>query len=444
YANGIKDQIITDRSGTVTGIMSDYQGTLQFAPRTMDDMALDQDPFEGETEEPGIQEELKFVGTHIFKGADFEDWNLFTAITSQFPLPDYVKPVADNYKGVAGKQSLHINGNIDKNAPIFTMADVPGHKGATKLSFIMKGASQKTISIEIIKKDGKTEAYNVINFTDPKVNAYGSPATTLSKSLTIEKASEKMTNGNGSNSYVAKGIKAVDTKGTWVKVTLNIAGVEYNDTGKGDFMRVRMGNNELYDLKLDELRFEDGTPGDGGTTDPEVPGGDKMNILGKEGTFKDLITTAEQGIKVTEVKGNAIKIEGTSTNNGAGFSIGDIAVPANAKNIVFYVTGESTPGGKDNDRGTFVVNTHDAAKLILANYSIKNSLANGKSGEIIVPGVNDNKNDYVGSIKTNGKVKVILPLKDISLNNTGIGGFLQFRFAKDGKFSLTIDNITFE
>ncbi|MGL4581442.1 MAG: DUF5689 domain-containing protein, partial [Flavobacterium sp.] len=45
YANGIKDQIITDRSGTVTGIMSDYQGTLQFAPRTMDDMALDQDPF---------------------------------------------------------------------------------------------------------------------------------------------------------------------------------------------------------------------------------------------------------------------------------------------------------------------------------------------------------------------------------------------------------------
>lgn len=472
YANGIKDQIITDQSGTVTGIMSDYQGTLQFAPRTMGDMALDQKPFEGETEEPGVQEEIKFIGNHLFKGADFEDWNLFTAITSQFPLPDYVKAVADNYKGVAGKQSLHINGITDKNAAIFTMANVPSQKGATKMSFIMKGSSKKTISIEIIKKDGKTEAYNVINFTDPADNKYGAPATTLTKSLTLEKASEKMTNGNGSNSYMIKGgTHAVNTKGTWVKVTLNIAGVDYNDTGKGDFMRVRIGNTDPYDLKIDELRFEDGTPSDGGTVEPKEEGIDRNEpttvanfskwdgFIGSLNSYKLITPLGSQNANGRNGK-PALEIKGQNSANAYLFTIENQTVKKDAKKIVMYVKGTAAKSlsfnvyrGSDDAKGN---KTYDAFNIRTdAQIDSKPTTSVALTSDIVIKKTTrmqtgDNKengnNDYTNTtIDTkDGWIKITLDISDVDYNKTSKGSLFSIKVGSKADYGILVSDIVFE
>lgn len=46
YTNGLKDCIITEKSGRITGIVSEFIGVLQFYPRTIEDINLDQPPLE--------------------------------------------------------------------------------------------------------------------------------------------------------------------------------------------------------------------------------------------------------------------------------------------------------------------------------------------------------------------------------------------------------------
>ncbi|MEK6492325.1 DUF5689 domain-containing protein [Myroides odoratimimus] len=474
YSNAIKDQIIPEESGSITGIVSEFQGTLQFYPRTMEDMKLDQDPFEEGTSEPGVQEEIKFFGNHVFKGADFENWDLFKAITSAFPLPDYVVPVSDNYSGVSGKQSLHINGSVDKNSPIFTMSNVPSHKGATKLSFIMKGSSKKTISIEIIKKDGKTEAYNVINFTDPTDNKYGAPATTLSKSLTIEKAVEKMNNGNGSNAYMIKGgTHAIDTKGTWVKVTLNIAGVEYNDTGKGDFMRVRIGNTDAYDLKIDEMRFEDGTPGEGGgeTPKPDEEEGIDRNepntvanfskwdgFIGSLNKYKLLPALGSESKTGKDGKA-ALQIKGTHSKNDYLFTIENQTVKKDAKKIVMYVKGTTAKSlsfnvfrEDDDDKGNkrydaFNIRTDaqiDSKPTTVV--ALTSSIVLKKTTRMQTNDKLNGNNDYTNTtIDTKGDwIKITLDISDVNYNKTGKGSLFAIKVGSKADYNILVSDIVFE
>ncbi|WP_123766457.1 DUF5689 domain-containing protein [Myroides marinus] len=471
----IKGEIIVKESGTVTGIASDYQGTIQFYPRTMVDMDLKNEPFEEGTTEPGVQEEIKFFGTHVFKGGDFENWDLFKAITSAFPLPEYVVPVSDNYSGVPGKQSLHINGSVDKNSPIFTMSNVPSHKGATKLSFIMKGSSKKTISVEIIKKDGKTEAYNVINFTDPTDNKYGAPATTLSKSLTVEKAVEKMTNGNGSNSYMIKGgTHAIDTKGTWVKVTLNIAGVDYNDTGKGDFMRVRIGNTDAYDLKIDEMRFEDGTPGDGGGTVEPSEGGIDRNepntvanfskwsgFIGSLNSYKLLAVLGSENKAGKDGKA-ALQIKGTHTKNDYLFTIENQTVKKDAKKIVMYVKGTSAKAlsfnvyrNSDDEKGNktydvFNIRTDEQISGSKVQVDLKNDIVIKKTTKMQSGANKENgNNDYLyTTIDTKGAkdgwLKITLDISDVDYNKTGKGSVFSIKTGSAAAYDLLVSDIVFE
>ena len=434
-------EIVPNKSGTMTGIMTKFGNDYQFVPRTMEDLkGLDQDPFQpgSETgpEEPGadiVVEPGKYLA---FPGADFEDWAAFLKSLNSFG-PDKVLVSEAKGQGWNNSTGLKIAGKPQGTGYAFTVSDTKVVEKATKISFLMKGkAANRSLSINLYNTAGEYVAYNLENVTKSKI--------------------VKRTKTNKEEQYINQYEGVINTE-EWVKIVLEIDGFAYNTSGKGDVIGFKFGGNTKtivseYDLVIDEIRFEDGTPVEGGEETPggETPGTESpvIKVLGKEGTMSDLVTVNNQGITVAtgegKDKGVAFSISGTSTNNGAGFSIGDVKVPANAKNITFYVKGKSVPGGKANDRGTFVVNTHDAAKGILANYSIANGLAAGKSGELVVAGANDNRNDYVGSIETNGWVKVVLPLEGIDINDSGQGGFLQFRFAKDGDFTLLIDQISFE
>lgn len=472
YANGIKDQIITDQSGTVTGIMSDYQGTLQFAPRTMGDMALDQKPFDKEPEIPGVQEELKMLGTHIFKGADFENWDSFLGYlgmskqgTEEYKIRDYVKAVADNYSGVTGKQALHINGTPANNEAIFTLEGVPAHKGATKLSFIMKGKSKKALSINVYKDELNAkgfqvyEAFNVINYDDASKNTYKDPATTLGKSITLKKAPLN-TNGDGSNSYLVKNaggaeIVAIDTKGTWVKVTLDLSDVKYNASGSKSFLAIRVGNKDEVDLKIDEIRFEDGTPGDGGTTGPEVPGGDDdlavtqktslgaLMFMGADFTnaadFAKVSIDRTPIININKIEGGVMKIDGKATANGYLMTAQNSTTHFAAKgkkSIVVRLKG--TAVGKSLSINVYAEKGLDKNQFN-ENYYCYNF------GDITTSTAIEAKkgNNYGGSIDTKGQwVDVTLPIPDGDYYRHSDKAIFSIKVGKDGVYNLEIDSIT--
>lgn len=254
YSNGFKDQIIPKESGTITGIASEYKGTIQFYPRTMKDINLTKPPFNEENDnDQNSQENLILNGTLIFNGADFENWQLFENQTTNKKTHPIVKPILDNYHGIAGKQSLHIQRNTAINETLFTLSNIPSHKKATQLSFLLKGKSQKTISINIYRKDGKGyDVFNIINYTNPDENNPENNATILSKSIIVKKAPlNKIGNGTTAYTLINKD-NAIDTNGNWVKITLDIKDVNYNDIGNGNFLSIRVGNENNYDIQLDE------------------------------------------------------------------------------------------------------------------------------------------------------------------------------------------------
>lgn len=453
YSEDFKDWVITSESGSITGIFDVFQDKIQFYPRTIADINLTKDPFEGSTptdpetpEEPAEDIKVEPGKFLAFPGADFEDWKTFTSSLNQYGLT-----FATEAKGKGWKNStaLELKGTPDATAYTFTVADVKIPTDGKKISFLMKGkADKRSISINLYNAAGDYVAYNLES---------------LSTSKTIQR-----TKTNKEEQFINKYDGDIDTKGEWIKVVLNVDGFDYNTSGKGSIIAFKHGGKTKtitpnYDIVIDEIRFEDGTPVTGGETptdpekptDPENPGEggenpgevkDPITVFGKTGSFADFIKI-KGALKIIQVdgksKGSAIDVEGLSKNNADGFSIPNVSIPANAKNIVFYVKGSSTQGGKGNDRGTFVVNTLDETNVIIANYSIGNAL-NGAKGSITVTGQSGSNNDYVGKIDAKDWVKVVLPLQDDFINKSGKGGFVQFRFAKDGTFNVIIDSISFE
>lgn len=290
YANGIKDQIITDKSGMVTGIMSEFQGTLQFAPRTMDDMALDQAPFEGSTgnegEDPTIKVEPgKFLA---FPGSDFNTWADFLKVIVKNTPGD---PMVTEGKGLGWNSSngLQVKGvaalssGKAANGALFTVEKIKAPKDATKISFLMKGTAGKSISINVYKANG-------INYYAYNLDNVGAVSKVLQPNMK-ETVFNNVPSGNTTNSYTGK----IDTKGQWVKVVLDLKDLkgDFSTAGTGNLIAFRYGHTESYDLVIDEIRFEDGTPvkDDGGTTDPEVPTGDLSEA---KALFENFDTVAEK------------------------------------------------------------------------------------------------------------------------------------------------------
>ncbi|ALU25706.1 DUF5689 domain-containing protein [Myroides odoratimimus] len=263
-SSGFKNHKVPAKSGTMTGVMTKFSKDYQFVPRTMVDLVgLDKDPFKGNTggseegsyDDPNMKLELgKYLA---FPGANFDKWEDFTSVVNSYGLKHVALAEKQGWNNTNG---MSIKATPSGNDFLFTLEKVKNvPTGATKLSFLVKGTAGASLVPLMYKADGKSYvAYNVGNLSVHRV----------------VKANTTPLGNNTTPEYKGN----IDTKGQWVKVVLDLTsapeGSGYNTSGVGNFFAIKVGKEQAYDLIIDEIRFEDGTPGDGGTTEPEVPAGD--------------------------------------------------------------------------------------------------------------------------------------------------------------------------
>lgn len=426
------NKIVDNNSGTMTGVMTIFNKDFQFIPRFTSDLKLDQDPFkvEGGTDpevpvDPNIKVE---PGKYLaFPGADFKDWKAFEGAMNKYGLEFAVQSKG---QGWANSDALELKGTPEKTGYTFTIDDVKVPTGATELSFLMKGtADARSLSINVFQADGTFVAYNV-------GAVVGSKRVEKSKINTEEQ-------------FVNNYEGVIDTKGEWVKIILNLKGFNYNTTGKGNFIAFKHGGAtktiaSKYDLIIDEIRFEDGTPADGGTdpvdpVDPEVP--EVGNILSSFDVVNGLewinskYAVVEAG-KGLDGKSKGLVINGDRDKADTAYRLSNVKVPADAKKITLKLKGTSK--GR-----SLVFNVLD--KEVKSNFF---SLKDVKS-DVTLTG-EGSKNTYTGNIDTNNKwITVTLNLPAGNVNNTNAGKFFEIRLGGkennvDSNYDLVIDDIVFE
>ncbi|WP_286440483.1 MULTISPECIES: DUF5689 domain-containing protein [unclassified Myroides] len=241
--------VITEKGGSLTGIVDLYGKQLQFYPRVSTDISFNQPAFGSETSTPEETDEteeqeeiLVEPGKSLaFAGADFENWEDFLSILKRPGLKFATQAPTDGWNNSTG---LAFRGSPTKTDNAFTLTNIQVPPGATALSFLLKGtANAKSLSINLYQTDGFYVAYNLEHLSTSKIIV---PTT--------------HTNQQGNvNKY--KGI--IDTQGQWIKVILDLEDIPYNTTGEGDFLTFRFSGKTAtipsdYDLILDEIRFEEG------------------------------------------------------------------------------------------------------------------------------------------------------------------------------------------
>ncbi|MDM1368842.1 hypothetical protein HX052_01020 [Myroides marinus] len=457
----IKGEIIVKESGTVTGIASDYQGTIQFYPRTMVDMDLKNEPFEegnggNEGEDPNMKVEPgKFLA---FPGSDFNKWDDFLKVILKNSPGD---PMVTEGKGLGwnGSNGLQVKGvaalNSGKpaNGAMFTVQGIKAPKDATKISFLMKGTAGKSVSINVYKSNGSNYyAYNLDN-----VNA-------VSKVLQpnmVETVFNNVPSGNTTNSYTGK----IDTKGQWVKVVLDLTALkgDFSTEGKGNLIAFRYGHTENYDLIIDEIRFEDGTPVDNSGPGPEEPG-DKAegegvagvdlntpNVLADFGNWANFVKStntygvlplAKEGKGQGQNGGGALVVKGTPKGNDFLFSTENQTISSSATKIVFYIKGTAAKSLSINVYdGTSTTNAKGEVIYNSKPYNVLAKVANG--AKEIVFTKPDASNSYTGAIDTKGGwTKIVIENPDI--NKTKKGTVIGIKVGKEAAYDLLIDKISFE
>ena len=130
---------------------------------------------------------------------------------------------------------MEIKGNPSGNDYVFTAKNLTPITGkVNKVSFYIKGQSAKSLSINISTVD--------------KHGDYFYKPFNLEKRIDGE---DFVVEGAPSNQYTGE----IDTKGNWVKVTLNTASLNIAEEGK-DLFAVKVGKNAEYNLLIDEITFE--------------------------------------------------------------------------------------------------------------------------------------------------------------------------------------------
>ena len=173
----------------------------------------------------------------LFPGSDFEDWAAFEGSLNQYGLKLAAKS-AENL-GRNGGFALHFNETPGKNDYAFTAnlgKDIPA--SASKIIFYLKGTtSTKSLSINVYWGTN----YETFNLGD------------LNKESTINPTPERQgTSGNGLNDYAG----SIDTKGEWMKVTLDISSFDFNKTAGQSIIAFKPGKSGTYDILLDDITFE--------------------------------------------------------------------------------------------------------------------------------------------------------------------------------------------
>jgi len=418
---------ITKYSGSITGIVDVFSNNVQFYPRVLDDINLKDQPFGdgGVDPEP---EDITLGKFLAFPGADFEDWDAFLGVIFKNQLSDATAKKAPN-KGWENSTGLAVEGQRDKNGYLFSVEKVKMPTDATKLSFLVKGTSAKSLSINIHKANGTNYyAYNLENVTTSKVIQPNMEETSF----------DGVPSGNTTNVYTG----TIDTGGNWVKITLDLGALngDYHKTGTGTFISFRNGNKANYDLVIDEIRFEDGTPVDDNGEGPVDPEPGEPFIVADFNAWDGFVGTLNNfGLKpyATHAPGqgrdgkDALKLSGTTTANDYVFTITNKEVPAGKTKVVIWVKGTS-------DKKSLSFNVNKAA----GGFDPFNA------GVIETTDLNLSKftsNQYTGTIDTGGNwVKLTLDLTETEYNTTGTGDVFALKTGSGSTYELLIDSIYFE
>lgn len=175
----------------------------------------------------------------LFPGADFEDWNAFLGSLNSYGLSTKGNYVVENATGGRdGSGALHLNGTPTANDYTFTAVVPNGFKQPSKIIFYIKGTSAKSLSLNVYL----TDVAKPVMGTDYKCYNLGAYSDT--KPITLEPTS--------ANSYTG----AVDTKGEWVKVTLDVSTLTLYSTPGSNMFALKVGSASAYDLLVDDITFE--------------------------------------------------------------------------------------------------------------------------------------------------------------------------------------------
>lgn len=175
----------------------------------------------------------------LFPGSDFNDWAAFESSLNKYKVQNGEKSA----NGRSGN-ALLINKSTDKNAYVFT-AEAPknGKKSGNAIVFYIKGTSNKSISMNVYLSTG-TNSYVAYNLD--AVGGEGHTVTPADGDIVLQ----PMT-GQYANSY-AKG--SIDTKGQWIKVTLNIKGQALATSG--NFFALKIAKQSTNNLLIDDITIE--------------------------------------------------------------------------------------------------------------------------------------------------------------------------------------------
>ncbi|MDM1514703.1 hypothetical protein HX055_18505, partial [Myroides odoratimimus] len=203
----------------------------QFIPRTMDDLNLEGKVFEVEEVEEEVlpQHEIKLNGVLAWLGGDFKDFNAFMSTLEEYKgvkLKDYATEAKG--KGWQDSNALSIKGNPTANDFVFTVENNKIPVDAESITFLLKGkAKGKSISINLYNEENKYDtAFNL--------KEVGAEDITLDKAIPNDKG------------YINDYSGSINTKGRWIKVTLNLKGAKFNTSGKGKFFVFKVGTDGDY------------------------------------------------------------------------------------------------------------------------------------------------------------------------------------------------------
>jgi hypothetical protein len=226
-----KDVVLPEKSGSVIGVLGKSGGKYTITLRnTSSDVELTADRFTVTGGNSGGNTGGNTgSGSSLFPGSDFENWDTFKgALKYSFNEKSIFSQSTD---GRNGSKALYIKGTVSKNGYVFT-AKVPENfsvTGKTKIVFYIKGTSGKSLSLNLHKPDGKYVAFNLGNYS-----------------------AEGTINSSSRNSYTG----TIDTGGNWMKVTLNIDGLDVTTKAGDKFISLKVGNKLAYDLLVDDFTIE--------------------------------------------------------------------------------------------------------------------------------------------------------------------------------------------
>ncbi|WP_321514892.1 DUF5689 domain-containing protein [Marinifilum fragile] len=165
----------------------------------------------------------------LFPGSDFENWDTFTGALNSYGLKSYA---VQSTEGRNGGKAMQIKTTPTGNDYVFTATVPEGFDatGKTKIVFYIKGTSGKSLSLNLYKGDATT--YDKFNLGDYSAEATIEPST--------------------SNQYTG----TIDTSGEWVKVTLNITGIDIASEAGKSLFALKVGKEVAYDLLVDDITIE--------------------------------------------------------------------------------------------------------------------------------------------------------------------------------------------